>query len=448
MAVLWSNAPVINIEGRQPTMPVPTNLRVVRTAAPPATGASFSCGSTGNQFWDNLVATPYTIHSKSLRSAAQMQYWPDGLVSDPYGGKPPAGNFWSYDGTEDAALLAIPELSGVSSGSITAPVTSTTTTSITVSTRSLDPGDHFKCGSEVFKWTGGSLPNITVARAQRGSVATTHASGTACFGSTNSAGADIRLPSPQSGASFDPPLNKDGDSYLIIWDNKLDESLRVSRSGLNLDVYKHVQFWSPSNLSNPGGASLRWLEHRIGFCDGCAGEQPPDFNPTGSSTHVAYLDFRCDGGGNGPANWLAQPGGRTLFGPNVYYNGDGAACYVNPKSNKRHFIVDANRWFRRATEIQTQNNNYDLVSSWAKSETRPLVKLLDQLQSSLRLADTETGDTLRRISVVQLEIDSSKQSLDGREVGSVLKQWFRNFWIGANVPPSERDQILGCNVVR
>jgi hypothetical protein len=434
-----------------PTPPPPSSTPV--PAEPPITDGvtNFACGSSGNQFWNNLVTSGYTIYSKPLRSAAEMQYWPAGVVSDPFGDRPAAVNLWSYDSTEDAALLAIPEYMGVAQFQITSALTPTTQTiTVTNAGGGMDPGDHFYCAgsNEKFKWISGSLPNITVARGQRGSTPTAHPANVFCYRSNNSANADIRLPSPQSGASFMPPLNKDGDTYLIIWDNKIDESYRVGRSGMNLDVYKHVQLWSPSNLSNPGGPSLRWLEHRVGFCNGCAGQQPPDFNPAASSSHVAWLDFRCDGGGGGPASWSAQPGGRTLFGPNVYYNGSGAACYVNPVSNKQHFIVDANSWYRRMTEIRTQNNDYDLVSSWAKSETRGLVKLLDQMQASLRAPDGETNDAQRRMSVLQLEIDSSKQNLDGREVGSVLKQWFRNVWIGRNVPPNVRDQILACNVTR
>ena len=482
IAVLLSNAPAVNLEARQQQLPTPQNLRV-------AGGVPFTCGSTGNQFWQNLVATVYTIYSASLRTAAQAGFYTFGAFGSNSDGKISwsgndyldeadlngAGKAFSYDGTEDAMLAEIPEFVptdvGTGTFQLTSAVTSTTASIISVTPgQQLDPGQHFRCpayGStyEIFKWNpisgneGGELASgdLRVIRAQRDAAnhpAQTHGSGTWCRPSDNSTRTQVRLPNHAPGIfgschGADPTcpkgeyLDNDGDRYLVIWDMKLDAGNRVDLSGMTDDVWKDHRIYS----SGPAGHSqYHFWQSSISLRVGA--EPPPGYNPTNATNHVAYLGYRC-----------MDINTSSVYDPNqtlpqwstadIALNRGESACI--PTGGTPGFIIDKNKWFRRYQEMQTVPGNWDKLSSWAKSEPgtsgAALVKQLNEVRAKPGKPDG-APERDRAYTYWELTLDSSKTSLDGRAVGNVMKRWIRNFWIGKNVPQSVRDQILSCNVVR
>lgn len=466
-----------------------TFQKPVSGPAPPA--SSFSCGTTGNQFWENLKATAYTIYSASLRTAEQAKFYtfggPGGFGSNGVGKIAWSGNdyldeadlngpgkAYSYDPTEDAILAEIPEFGAtdVSTGSfqLAAPVSSISSSAISITPGSqMDMAQHFRCPAygatyEIFQWNPSGDPsselasgNLTVSRADRDATnhpAQTHASGTWCRLSGNSVRTQMKLPNHAPGLfgtchPADPNcdkgevLNSDGDTYLIIWDMKLDESNRVDKSGMTDDVFKDHRLYS----YGPGGSHhYHYWQSSISLRKGA--DTPPGYNPTDVTNHVAYLAYRCMDI-NTSSTYNQNETLPQWSNADIKLNQADAACI--PTAGLTPFIIDKNKWFRRYQEMKTTVGDWDKLSSWARSEPgttgAALTRQFNEVRSKPGKA-TGAPETDRAYTYWDLTVDSSKTSLEGRAIGNTMKRWVRNFWIGKNVPQATRDAILGCNVVK
>jgi hypothetical protein len=263
--------------------------------------------------------------------------------------------------------------------------------------------EYMKIQSRVSPTTQNTNVIFSVNRAQRGSVAAAHSSGSGVRLSSNSL---------EGGSVIRPPIGtEDGHKYLITWDSYFTDSFLPSIT--KLTNHKWIQI---SSL-HPG--DQRWWENQMRYDGGTGGT--PGFDPT---KHIGVIGSRSYNVEGGPSDWLLSNGNQA--GPNVI-----TATNVTPRAN--NFIVYPNRWLRVWWQVDQRYNDYDLVSVWVADEVQDPVLVFNGLQMSVRTSVGGIGNTPpRTIQNFWTEYNTSTDGVaDGR--GDMVG-YIKNFAILKDLP--------------
>lgn len=244
---------------------------------PPDTG--------GNLYFDALVERSDFWKGLALRPEAgdtdpASPYFVDQLLDSNDGGYQEQSSTYSgfeplaftYDATEDAAKLVMPPFLATATALI-ADIDSSTTTlpcNNTVNSTLHAINIYLKLDAEIVKITARdtALDTITVLRAQAGTTAAAHLSGTLVLRGTNSTPSTIVLPLG---------TNNEATRLFFVWDVKFDTSF-MGLSDAGLQNFKAYQISS--------AASTIWFEPDTAFQPI---ESQPTYNP---ATDVAAYHIR------------------------------------------------------------------------------------------------------------------------------------------------------------
>lgn len=376
--------------------------------------------SVGNSTYSNEVvavvpaAPPAPVTSANHPYYSQLvtrsDFWVEHSLRDPakltqYKATSARPEWVTYDSTEDAAKVTVPDFDTVAVLRVDTPIDASQTTiqmTIPGSTEaainaymggSLTSGSALKLDNEivtVVRTSGVSITNrtVTVVRAQHSTTGASHISGTLCRPSVNSLQNIVRL-----------PLNtgtQDGNTYIFSWDHKWDPSYLRGNTGL--DNYKTWMF--AVNSKHWHQIDTRFTGQYGSFT------ATPGFN---ALTDIGVTGARNVDPIGGNADWTLNTTNKV--GPNVTTSSGN----VSPQAAS--FIIKPNVWNRYWVRFIQRANDYDLFSMWAASATVAPVRLFNDLQMSIPLPNS--------INQFWLEYNTSTSALQpGR---GYIYSWVRNF---------------------